>query len=308
MVSAPVSRGNTYFNCDGGVNANTQITDGTFTVTLPDSACTFSGNLYRQHPPGPRRRPDEPVVEPVLRELRFATTPFPNTAPYKFTIATVPVTINIVNGTGTPVDYTRITANGYDYATGPGMTQATFKPNNFNHRIGDYMNNPGQLFNGQQVIDALPMPTSTSPSPSPTAANSTKPSTPPTDPPTVDLIVAGISPIWIVSETGAQSDADGVDDYTESLAPNDGDGNNDGTKDSLQQNVASFPAATADGTYVTLAASSTNVKIQNVQTIEMVENPDNAPSGWVLPPDWMELPTAVADFQVTGLAPGVARR
>jgi hypothetical protein len=46
-----------------------------------------------------------------------------------------------------------------------------------------------------------------------------------TGPATVDLVVAGATAFWVVSETGAESDPDGVDDYTESLAPNDGDGN-----------------------------------------------------------------------------------
>ena len=49
------------------------------------------------------------------------------------------------------------------------------------------------------------------------------------------------------------ADNDGISDETELGAPNGGDGNNDGTLDIDQQNVASLPNS-EDGAYVTLVA------------------------------------------------------
>ncbi len=113
--------------------------------------------------------------------------------------------------------------------------------------------------------------------------------------------MAGTTPIWIVYASGVFTDGDGVDDFTESNAPNNGDGNNDGIPDANQPNVSSFPSAA--GSYVTFKAPN-GVVLQNVETIAAVANPVNAPPGWTPPPANYSLPEGVADFQLAGVPTG----
>ena len=84
-------------------------------------------------------------------------------------------------------------------------------------------------------------------------------------------------------EPGLDTDDDGIDDNTENLAPNGGDGNLDGTIDSQQGHVTSLPNA-LDGKYVTLAVSSANELI-NVGAV-----------GNLTPPEPVDFPIGFFDF------------
>ena len=92
----------------------------------------------------------------------------------------------------------------------------------------------------------------------------------------------------------ADQDQDGVSNDTEDGAPNGGDGNDDGTADSQQPEVASFPN-TVDGTYVTLAtpAGTTLVGVAAIDN----PSPGNAPDG-------VEFPIGFCDYTVTGVDVG----
>ncbi|MHC4676257.1 MAG: choice-of-anchor U domain-containing protein, partial [Planctomycetota bacterium] len=94
--------------------------------------------------------------------------------------------------------------------------------------------------------------------------------------------------------TAMDSDVDGVSDEAENAAPNGGDGNNDGTADSNQNNVASLPNAD-DANYVTLV-SQADTKLVGVDAIS---NPSPTDS----PPD-TEFPIGFFDFTVEGLVSG----
>ncbi len=59
----------------------------------------------------------------------------------------------------------------------------------------------------------------------------------------------------IVNKIGYDNDGDGAIDSLEDAAPNSGDGNNDGTQDSSQVYVASFPGSSGD--YVVIEAPAT---------------------------------------------------
>jgi hypothetical protein len=87
-------------------------------------------------------------------------------------------------------------------------------------------------------------------------------------------------------------DEDGVDASVEDAAPNDGDGDHDGTPDSEQGNVASLPAA-AGGGYVTVTAPPA-LRLSNVAT----SNP-TSPS----PPEGVSLPHGTVSFAVEGISP-----
>lgn len=82
-------------------------------------------------------------------------------------------------------------------------------------------------------------------------------------------------------------DDDGVPSDVEAAAPNNGDGNGDGTPDSQQANVTSVPAlgSSTGSTYITVAAAAGTL-LQNVYTIDpsdgaQVSTPP--PAGYVLP-------------------------
>jgi hypothetical protein len=60
-------------------------------------------------------------------------------------------------------------------------------------------------------------------------------------------------------------DGDGVSAEIEDGAPNNGDGNGDGTPDSQQANVASLPSATGQG-YITIVVLGECSHLENVQT------------------------------------------
>ncbi len=92
-----------------------------------------------------------------------------------------------------------------------------------------------------------------------------------------------------------RADDDGVPDATEAAAPNGGDGNNDGTADAQQSNVASVPAL--GGNYVTIAAPAG----QQLTGVAAVVNPSpvNLPFG-------AQFPLGFITFTVTGVLVGGA--
>jgi hypothetical protein len=76
-------------------------------------------------------------------------------------------------------------------------------------------------------------------------------------------------------EVGAASDdGDDVDAEVEDGAPNDGDGNDDGTIDSIQPHVASLPAG-AGGGYVTVEIIEDCPQLRNVMTVNAASLPPN---------------------------------
>ena len=97
----------------------------------------------------------------------------------------------------------------------------------------------------------------------------------------------------------SNNDSDGVSDVTESLAPNNGDGNNDGTPDSQQANVTSLPAGGASpgaGTpYVTVAAP-TGATLVDVSTMKTSDAATPPPSGVILP-------SGLVSYTLDGVAP-----
>ncbi len=100
--------------------------------------------------------------------------------------------------------------------------------------------------------------------------------------------------IHIVESGSSDSDADGVINEVEDLAPNGGDGNGDGIPDRRQAHVASF-VNLVDGTYSTLM-SQPDTALVNVRAAAN-PSPDNAP------PDIM-FPIGFQEFVIRGLPPG----
>ena len=95
-------------------------------------------------------------------------------------------------------------------------------------------------------------------------------------------------------------DNDGVPDDIESQAPNNGDGNNDGTPDADQTNVTSLPAngegpAEADS-FVTVAGPPGSI-LSNVSTL------DPSATGTTPPPN-VTLPSGLASFTLNGVPSG----
>jgi hypothetical protein len=86
-----------------------------------------------------------------------------------------------------------------------------------------------------------------------------------------------------------EPDGDGVSPAVEDAAPNDGDGNNDGVKDSFQDNVTSTPAAVGGG-YVTVAAPAGT-------TVTAVTTTD---ASALSPP--VPLPSGIVGFTITGVS------
>ncbi len=92
----------------------------------------------------------------------------------------------------------------------------------------------------------------------------------------------------------ADGDGDGVLDLEENGAPNDGDGNNDGTPDRLQSNVASLRSS-LDDLYITIT-----VPLQNsLANVRLAGNPSpgDAPAN-------MQFPLGFFGFDVAGVALG----
>jgi|GEM_PF-3707148 len=88
-------------------------------------------------------------------------------------------------------------------------------------------------------------------------------------------------------------DDDGVDAATEDGAPNNGDGNNDGTPDSMQANVTSLPNNA--GTYLTIVAPAGTT----LADVSVSDNPDPANA-----PDGVEFPLGFISFTINGVAVG----
>ncbi len=88
-------------------------------------------------------------------------------------------------------------------------------------------------------------------------------------------------------------DDDGVDAATEDGAPNNGDGNNDGTPDSMQANVTSLPNSA--GTYLTIVAPDGTT----LADVSVSDNPDPANA-----PDGVEFPLGFISFTINGVAVG----
>ena len=84
-------------------------------------------------------------------------------------------------------------------------------------------------------------------------------------------------------------DGDGVLNVVEDGAPNLGDGNNDGTQDRVQGNVASLPNA-ADGAYMTVVAPA-GMQLSNVKAVTN-PSPGNAPAGVTFPVAFVEFALA----------------
>ncbi len=99
--------------------------------------------------------------------------------------------------------------------------------------------------------------------------------------------------------TAADTDSDGVSSTQESGSAGTDpayDGNNDGTADRLQTNVASLPTST--GSYYVTLASPDGTSLSNVQAVGN-PSPGNAPSG-------VQFPYGFFDFNINGLTPGGA--
>jgi hypothetical protein len=99
-----------------------------------------------------------------------------------------------------------------------------------------------------------------------------------------------------ITATIADSDGDGVMDLEEDGAPNDGDGNSDGTPDRLQSNVASVMSL-QNGLYVTIFVPAQN-SLTNVR-VEGNPSPGDAPAN-------VQFPLGFLGFDVAGLVQGEA--
>ncbi len=93
----------------------------------------------------------------------------------------------------------------------------------------------------------------------------------------------------------ASTDTDGIPASVEDAGYNDGDGNNDGVPDSIQNHVASFPAA--NGKYITLLVTpGARINDLSVLTEDQVGTP----------PDNIRFNLGLLDFRIDGLFPGAA--
>lgn len=90
------------------------------------------------------------------------------------------------------------------------------------------------------------------------------------------------------------SDNDSITDDIEDAAPNNGDGNNDGTPDREQGSVASLLGA--DGTYVTAEVSGTCDQIQSIFSLTEEELPNPSPH--------YIFPYGLIDIEIACLIPG----
>lgn len=117
--------------------------------------------------------------------------------------------------------------------------------------------------------------------------------------------------LTIVAPTGAviegpptaSIDGDGVPDVVESLGPNNGDGNNDGTPDQQQANVTSLPSlggVLGDGSpYLTLG-SPEGTTLADVTTLD----PSDPGQVTTPPPAGYTLPAGLASFVIQGVVQG----
>lgn len=110
--------------------------------------------------------------------------------------------------------------------------------------------------------------------------------------------------VTINGDLTTSNDDDGVADATEAYAPNMGDGDDDGTPDYEQADVASLPengAALGSGEdYVTVAGPGGSTLV-DVTTDDVVAARAASVDG---PPDGSELPQGLVDFTVADVAPG----
>ncbi len=97
-----------------------------------------------------------------------------------------------------------------------------------------------------------------------------------------------------ITATIADGDGDGVMDLEEDGAPNDGDGNNDGTPDRLQSNVASVKSL-QDDLYVTISVPPRN----SLANVRVTDNP--SPSDG---PANVQFPLGFVGFDVAGVLLG----
>jgi hypothetical protein len=109
-----------------------------------------------------------------------------------------------------------------------------------------------------------------------------------------------------ISFTTAADDGDGVAVAVEDAGPNGGDGNNDGTADSLQTNVTSLPNANGDG-YLTLEIGGGCANVQAVAAVTVASMPAGDPFGYDYPYGLLEftLPCETADITIYYHIPGV---
>ena len=99
---------------------------------------------------------------------------------------------------------------------------------------------------------------------------------------------------------GVDADGDGIDSL-EDAAPNSGDGNNDGTLDSTQVNVASFPDNTGD--YAVLEAPAAAIRSLDILgTTFALANPPTISGQF----DALGFVHGYDGFELTGVAPGGA--
>ena len=107
-----------------------------------------------------------------------------------------------------------------------------------------------------------------------------------------------LEPVWTANSlllVVPDEDQDGVSDYIENQAPNNGDGNNDGVPDSEQLHVASLPNA-ADGIFVTIVADP------SLTLTDVVASDNPSPSDGPT----VDFPIGFLDFDISGLAAGTA--
>ena len=102
--------------------------------------------------------------------------------------------------------------------------------------------------------------------------------------------------VLVLPITGtASTDTDGIPESVEDAGYNDGDGNNDGIPDSIQNHVASFPAT--NGAYITLLVTP-GARINDLSVL----SEDQVGT----PPDNIRFNLGLLDFRIDGLFPGDA--
>ncbi|MEZ5184116.1 MAG: PxKF domain-containing protein [Candidatus Nanopelagicales bacterium] len=103
--------------------------------------------------------------------------------------------------------------------------------------------------------------------------------------------------------TNATNDGDNVADAVEALAPNNGDGNGDGTPDYEQQNVTSLPVnggSLGSGEHYVTVAAPAGTELTNVYTID----PADITKVEVAPPPGVTLPEGLTNLVLKGVESG----
>lgn len=116
----------------------------------------------------------------------------------------------------------------------------------------------------------------------------------------IDTYVYGPTATKIVTLAVANSesgDADGVTANTEIGAPNNGDGNNDGIEDFLQDNVSSLPNPILNGAYTTISASGCTTN--SLSSVSIFAEADLSKADTVY-----NYPVGLSDFTINCLNPG----